>query len=34
MQDLSLKTEPPWHAEPTEAALELCRSSTEGLSAD
>ena len=34
MQDLTLKTESPWHSEPAEVALELCRSSAQGLSAD
>src|SRR5580700_5553732 len=34
MQDLTATTERPWHAEPAEAALELCRSSNKGLSAD
>src|SRR5580692_5228942 len=34
MQDLTLKTEPPWHSEPAEAALERLKSSNKGLSAD
>ena len=34
MQDLTLKTERPWHSEPAAAALELCRSSAQGLSSD
>ena len=29
-----MTTERPWHSEPAEAALELCRSSAQGLSAD
>src|ERR1700733_5370808 len=34
MQDLTLKTEPPWHSEPAEATLERLKSSNKGLSAD
>ena len=34
MQDLTLKTERPWHSEPAAAALEQLQSSTQGLSAD
>jgi magnesium-transporting ATPase (P-type) len=34
MQDLSVTTERPWHSESSEAALELCHSSAQGLSAD
>ena len=33
MQDLTLKTERPWHSEPAAAALEQVQSSTQGLSA-
>ncbi len=34
MQHLTLKTEPAWHSEPAEAALERLKSSNKGLSAD
>jgi magnesium-transporting ATPase (P-type) len=34
MQDLTLKTERPWHSEPPESVLELCQSSAQGLSDD
>ncbi len=34
MQDITVNTEGLWHSEPAEAALELCRSSPQGLSAD
>ena len=34
MRDLTLKTERPWHSEPATVALELCRSSAQGLSSD
>jgi magnesium-transporting ATPase (P-type) len=34
MQDLSAITERPWHAEPAEAALKLCRSSAKGLASE
>ena len=34
MQDLTATTERPWHSQPAEAALELCHSSAQGLSAD
>ena len=34
MQDLTLKNDRLWHSEPVEDALERCRSSTQGLSAD
>src|SRR5580692_11158794 len=34
MQDLTLKDDRLWHSEPVEEALERCRSSTQGLSAD
>jgi len=34
MRDLTLKTERPWHSEPLAVALELCRSSAQGLSSD
>jgi magnesium-transporting ATPase (P-type) len=33
MQDLTVTTDRPWHAEPAEAALALCHSSSQGLSA-
>ena len=34
MQDVIATTERPWHSEPAEAALELCRSSAKGLSSE
>src|SRR6202042_1260938 len=33
MKDLTVTRERPWHAEPADAALELCPSSAQGLSA-